>query len=159
MKLLTLAALSAVATSAAHVALAHKRHQDHARMHRERAALTTGLLHQRWLARGIENPELLVAWPDFAEMSESERALNLHINSAVTLWWLQYSTGVTTGDQVAHMARSLMRTEHGRRYWERAGAYRSEEDGGRDQIREFNELISSAYSEAMRAANNAPAAA
>ncbi|GAA0579658.1 DUF6082 family protein [Streptomyces crystallinus] len=159
MKLSTLAAFSGMALGAAHLLVTSKRHLEAVRTRSEYAALTTGLMHQRWLAQGIERPELTALWSGFPELSESERALHLHINGVVSLWWLQYFTGVINSDQVAHLARTLMESEDGRRYWERAGAYRTEEDGGRVQAHTFNELISFEYAKAKRTPQKAAAEA
>ncbi|MFB7782090.1 DUF6082 family protein [Streptomyces vinaceus] len=136
--------VAAGAALAVVVAQAVKLRQSH-QQHRERAHLATAKMHQRLLADQEVNPLMAAVWSTSVPAeSEMARAKTLHVNRWISLWAIQYRTGVLTADSLAGYANNGMQNPAFQQFWKDARTFRI--TGARDEIdRAFNTIVDRAY--------------
>lgn len=126
------------------VAVQAARLTQSARQHLERAHLVTAEMHQRLLAEEEANPLMAAVWSTTVPDSEMGRAKTFHVNRWVSLWAVQYRTGVLAAESLAGYANNGMQNPAFLNFWEAARTFRLA--GARDDVdRKFNAIVEHAY--------------
>ncbi|MEU9355021.1 DUF6082 family protein [Streptomyces griseoloalbus] len=142
MKLQNTAALALVAVGAASL-VQRERH------HRQKNEVAVMRNQLEWLRHLTTHPDFAQLWAP-KDLTAEEYIKLLHVNQQICALSLQHKLGLLRGRRLRFCADAVMKTEYGRRYWERFGSFREAEADGDRLATDFTDAMHDAYTRAIK---------